>query len=315
MKEVKKFDVFGNWIKHMRAGEFEKAWKYSDAALAARKDQPTWHLPRHFQNIWNGESLKDKNLLIRCYHGLGDTIQFIRYAPLIKKLVNKLIVWAQPELIPLLQTIKEIDQLLPLHNGNPEADYNLDIEIMECPHIFRTTIPTIPCSIPYLFSDSLNFVCNSTFRIGLVWKAGPWDEQRNIPFEMLKPLFQIQHCEMHILQGNAINAGWKEGHGFHHGEMPLSQFAKLVKSMDLVITVDSMPAHLAGAMGVPVWNLLHASADWRWMDEIDYSSWYPTMKLFRQKEQGNWQPVIDQVKHELSLFRGKVNPEYERIKQ
>ena len=89
-------------------------------------------------------SLEGKRVLIRCYHGLGDTIQFIRFAPMVKKIAKEVIVWAQPKLIPLLETMDGIDQLLPLHDGTPEVEYDVDVETMELPHIFRTTLDTLP---------------------------------------------------------------------------------------------------------------------------------------------------------------------------
>src|ERR1051325_8105906 len=128
-------DTSNMWMRYMRRGEFEEAWKFSDADLKSREGKPCWHLPRHFQYIWNGTSLKGKRVLVRCYHGLGDTIQFIRYMPLVKAIAAEVIVWAQQPLIPLLKTVQGIDRLLPLHDGTPEVEYDADVEIMELPHI------------------------------------------------------------------------------------------------------------------------------------------------------------------------------------
>src|SRR5205085_377265 len=112
------------WMRHMRRGEFEAAWEISDALLRSRAELQCGDLPRHLQAVWDGKPLDGKRVLVRCYHGLGDTIQFIRYAPLLKAVAARVIVWAQPRLLPLLQTARGIDQLLPLHEGQPEADFD-----------------------------------------------------------------------------------------------------------------------------------------------------------------------------------------------
>jgi hypothetical protein len=291
------------WMEHMLNGEFEKAWLFSDKVLAERGGKPSWHLPRHHQWIWDGSSLENKKVLIRCYHGLGDTIQFIRYAPLVKALAKKVIVWAQAPLIPLLQTVEGIDELLPLHDGVSEADYDVDVEVMELPHIFRTTIATIPDRVPYLHAEP-EYLTNSkgALAIGVVWKAGDWDHRRNVPFAMRQPLFRALNGKFFILQEAPTAAGWDQRSGVFPGDVSLQQYAQRIKALDLLITIDSMPAHLAGALGVPVWTLLHAEADWRWMRDRDDSPWYPTMKLFRQREQGDWSEVIERIVSELKKF-------------
>ncbi len=288
------------WMQHMRRGAFKEAWIISDKALKARAGKPCWHLPRHFQNVWTGDSLQNKRVLVRCYHGLGDTIQFIRYVPLLKRLASEVIVWTQPSLLPLFKTISEIDKLLPLHNGAPEIAYDVDVEIMELSHIFRTTLATIPSKIPYLHVDSIPLsATQDTFSVGLVWKAGEWDELRSIPFSLLLPLSQIQGITFFILQANPQKAGWNGEFGSHLNGADLYADARIIKALDLLISVDTMPAHLAGALGVPVWTLLYSEADWRWMDNRSDSPWYSTMRLFRQEQAGNWKGVIETVKHEL----------------
>ena len=292
-----------SWMHHMRAGNFEEALKCSDADLKARAGKPCWHLPRHVQHIWNGEPLHGKRVLVRCYHGLGDTIQFIRFIPLLKEVAKELIVWAQAESVPLLETMNGIDQLLPLHNGAPEVAYDADVEIMELTHVFRTTLATLPATIPYLHVEPIPLATNKEkLTVGLVWKAGDWDQRRSIPFPLLHPLFDVPGIEFIILQANAVAAGWQQGFGTYPGEFSLYDYARAVRGLDLMISVDSMPVHLAGALGVPVWNLLQAEADWRWMVDREDSPWYPTMRIFRQEQQGDWEGVIEKVKEELEKF-------------
>jgi hypothetical protein len=288
------------WTRHMMGGAFEEAWKISESALRSRAGNPCWHLPRHLQNLWDGTPLAGKRVLVRCYHGLGDTIQFIRYAPLVKAIAAEVIVWAQPPLLPLLKTVPGIDQLLPLHGGRPEAAFDVDVEIMELPFIFRTTLATIPSTIPYLQVEPLPpSTGKNQLAVGLIWKAGDWDERRSIPFSLLAPLADIPGSKLYILQYEATAAGWRQGFGIYPVAFSLLGYARFIRTLNIVITVDTMPAHLAGALGVPVWNLLHAEADWRWMKNRTDSPWYPTMQLFRQARAGEWEAVIERVKNEL----------------
>lgn len=291
------------WKDQMLRGNFEAAWKFSDQVLEERKGKSCWHLPRHQQYVWNGTPLHNKRVLIRCYHGLGDTLMFIRFAPLVKKIAKEVIVWAQPELLALLQSAEGIDQLLPLHEGNPEVTYDVDVEVMELAHIFRITPSTIPRHIPYLHTPPLYLPC-ATGRpsIGLFWKVGNFNESRSIPFTALLPLFNIDEVNFYILQSNPKEAGWSEDYGIYPGAFDLYHFARIVKGLDLVITPDSMPAHIAGAQGVPAWTLLEKYCDWRWMSSGNSSPWYPGMRLFRQRIDGDWYGVIDEVAGALKEF-------------
>ncbi|HLN54502.1 MAG TPA: hypothetical protein VK207_00845 [Bacteroidales bacterium] len=289
----------GTWIDLMRQGEFEEAWKFSDEILKSGYHRDYLTLPRHYQCIWDGSNLAGKRVLIRCYHGLGDTIMFIRYAPLVKATASEVIVWAQPKLLDLLETAEGIDRLLPLHDGIPEAEYDIDVEIMELSHVFRTTLPTIPSKMPYLNVRPVHIAPEDTFNVGLVWMAGDWDLSRNVPFELLNPLFELDGINICILQDKAEDAGWREGYGIHPGECTLFDHARIIAGLDLMITVDSMPAHLAGAMNIPTWVLLSYRPDWRWMTERRDSPWYPSVRLFRQKSEGDWEGVIGEVIFEL----------------
>lgn len=292
------------WMQYMRAGAFEEAWKISDIVLQANAGKPNEQSVRHLQRVWDGKPLAGKRVLIRCYHGLGDTIQFIRYAPLVHAIATAVIVWAQPAIVPLLETVTGIDQLIPLHNGKIEVEYDTDVEIMELPYVFRTTLNTIDLNIPYLFVSPISLLQSKhSIAVGLVWQAGDYDIRRSIPFTFFTSLFSIHNIEFYILQQQAISAGWQEGFGVYLGDFDLYRYAQIINSLDLLITVDSMPAHLAGALGKPVWTLLQADADWRWMENRSDSPWYPTMRLFRQEKQGEWAPVLAQVAQQLKQFR------------
>ena len=293
-------DVDGTeWVQAMRRGDFAAAWNISDAQLRTRGTQDQQKLPRHFQNVWDGSSVLGQRVLVRCYHGLGDTIQFIRYAQLLKAVAAAVIVWVQPSLIPLLRTVKGVDQLLPLHQGVPDVDYDVDVELGELPHVFRTTITSIPAEVPYIFVEPAVLRGDGRFRVGLIWESGDWNTHRSVPFSEIQRLGQLRGIDWHILQRDPWRAGWDGKLGsIAGGDNPLDD-ARVMRALDLVITVDTMTAHLAGAVGQKVWSLLPFEADWRWMLDRDDSPWYPTMRLFRQKEEGRWDTVIDHVLQDL----------------
>ena len=290
MKEVEK------WIEFMRRGDFAAAWKISDALLRQPHAQD---LPRWQQSVWNGSAVEGKRVLVRCYHGLGDTIQFIRYAALLKKIAAEVIVWVQPTLIPLLRSVDGVDRLLPLHDGSLEVEYDVDLELSELPHLFRTTLESIPARVPYLFVEPAVLARDDRLRVGLIWESGDWDERRSIPFSQVQRLAQVPEVEWHILQREPFAAGWDGRMGvISGGDNPLDD-ARVMRALDLVISVDTMTAHLAGALGVNTWTLLPYEADWRWLLNRRDSPWYPTMRLFRQPVARRWDLVVDEVIKEL----------------
>src|SRR5918993_1013046 len=273
------------WTACMRRGEFEAAWKIADESQRCRAGKPCWHLPRHLQYIWDGSSLRDKIVLVRCYHGLGDTIQFIRFMPQLRKISRKVIVWADAKLIPLFNSLEGIDEIIPLNDSAPGVAYDVDIEIMELAHVFRITPDSIPTAIPYITVTPMRISVGSKPLIGLVWKAGDWDERRSVPYSLLRGLAVVTGVQFVIVQPGALSAGWQQDLGIYPGEFGLYDYARLVTALDLLISIDSMPAHLGGALGIPVWTILQAEADWRWMKDRDDTPWYPTMRLFRQDTQ------------------------------
>ncbi len=288
------------WIRAMQRGDFSEAWRIADEVLRARRGTACWHLPRHEQHIWDGQPLDGKRVLVRCYHGLGDTVQFIRYASLLKRVAREVIVWAQPALIPLLATANGIDRLLPLHDGVPAVEYDADIELMELPHYFRTTLATIPRNVPYLHPRPAPRLENRSLALGLAWKSGDWDERRSIDTRLVTRLAEVPGVTLHVLQQGAARADWPAGVGVLSGSTDSLELATVLTSLDLVVTVDSFPAHLAGALALPTWTLLHHDPDWRWMKEREDSPWYPSMRLWRQDNPGDWRPVIGRVAGELA---------------
>lgn len=275
----------------MRAGDFAAAWEISDAVLRERAAAPCHHWPRHRQYLWNGRPLTGQRVLVRCYHGLGDTVMFIRYAPLLKAIAREVIVWAQPALIPLLRTIRGIDRLLPLHDGAPECDYDVDIEVMELAHAFRSTTVTLPRAVPYFDVPSTRLPPTNELRVGLAWAAGDWDTRRNIGVSEIARLTDVAGVTIHLLQRGAALDDWRDSRAACSGSDDVLATAALMRALDLVVSVDSFPAHLAGALGVPTWTLLPEPADWRW-GAGETTPWYPTMRLFRQPRPGDWDAVM-----------------------
>jgi hypothetical protein len=283
------------WLSLMRRGEFAEAWKISDASLRDRAGTTCWHLPRHEQWVWNGTPLNGKRVLIRCYHGLGDTLQFIRYVPLVERIAKHVTVWAQPSLLPLINA-----DVLPLHDGTVDSEYDVDVEVMELAHVFRSTLDTIPRDVPYIHVTPASIERDGRLAVGVVWRSGDWDERRNVPFRLMESLADVAGINLFSLQRDPDH--YSDRIAIVDGvDDPLTT-AQLMRAMDLVITIDSMPAHLAGALGVRTWTLLPTNADWRWMEDRDDSPWYPTMRLFRQQRAGDWKPVIERVRTALATI-------------
>lgn len=288
-----------NYVRHMRRGEFELAWRISDAILRERLAQPTYDEPGAAACLWNGMPLEGKRVVIHCHHGLGDTIQFIRYAPLVKTTAAEVIVLSQRSLVGLLKRVSGIDRVLPIDDYPTDYERDLDVEVMELPYILRTTLETIPARVPYIDADGAPRA-DENFSVGIVWKGGSWDHRRDIPFPLVASLTAIRGLALYSLQKDV---GADERHPLItqviDANADVLATARIMRSLDLVVTVDSMPAHLAGALALPTWTLLHSDPDWRWIDG-DHSPWYPTMRLFRQTKAGEWQPVIRRIFNELT---------------
>ncbi|MBW3630791.1 MAG: ADP-heptose--LPS heptosyltransferase, partial [Gemmatimonadetes bacterium] len=281
-----------------RKGEFELAWAVSDRILASPTADQS--LPRHQRSVWAGKSLAVERVLIRCHHGLGDTIQFIRYAPLVSELAGEVTVCAQAGLLPLLATARGIDRLLPLDHDRAGGDgFDVEVEVMELPFVFRTTLRTIPADVPYLEVEPAPRPADDKLAVGLVWGAGDWDTRRSVPAGILEPLGSIPGVTLYLMQRGAALAERPAGFGVPWGSDDVLEASRIMRALDLVISVDSMPAHLAGALGIPVWTMLRANADWRWMERRNDTPWYPTMRLFRQEEEGDWGPVVARIVREL----------------
>jgi hypothetical protein len=290
------------WLRHMRRGAWADAWAVSDAVLRARGGTTSVHLQRHEQWIWDGTPLDGRRVLVRCYHGLGDTLQFARFVPPLRAVAAEVTLWAQPALLPLLATMEGVGPLEPLHDGAFHGEYDVDVEVMELAHVARATPATLP-PIPRFDVAPATLARDGRLAVGLVWECGDWDRAtRSIPLPLLAPLAAVPGVALHLLQRGDALAACDPALGAPSGHDDVLEAARVMRALDLVVSVDTMPAHLAGVLGVPVWTLLPHTADWRWMDDRDSSPWYPTMRLFRQPRPGDWQALLARVAGELAAL-------------
>jgi hypothetical protein len=285
------------WREHMRRGNFESAWRISDQLIRKRNGSGPAYTCH--EASWRGESLKGKRVLVPCCYGLGDTLQFVRYVPLLRRIACRVILHVQSAVAQLLEHVDGIDALVTRYNTISRESYDVAVGLTELPHIFRTAIDTIPTGVPYIQMAPRPFPSTSNIRVGLVWEGSDWDQRRSVPVEMFAGLDRIAGVKLHILQRGRALLKRPIGFGVDSGDDDIYQAARTIAALDLMITIDSMPAHLAGAMAVPTWTLLHSDCDWRWMRDRTDSPWYPTMRLFRQTQAGDWRPVIARVKEEL----------------
>jgi len=284
---------------------YEWRWKLSKPGLSARQ---------FVQKLWLGdENIAGKTILIHSEQGFGDTIQFYRYISRLASLGCNIIFETQVPLVSLISAQKNSCRVI----GQGDAFPNFDVHcpLLSLPLVFKTTLPTIPASVPYLFptpekveswQDSLGR--KHKVRIGVAWsgKLLP-DFRRSIPLEMLSQIID-EKAEWHSLQKEVRESeqpSLKSSLAIRDHASALTDFsdtAALIAEMDLVISIDTAIAHLAGALGKPVWILLPFHPDFRWLREREDCPWYPTARLFRQPQRDDWQAVIERVRQELASF-------------
>jgi hypothetical protein len=277
--------------------------------------------------LWQGEPLAGKTILLHAEQGLGDTIQFIRYAPIVKQHGATVIVECQKPLLGLLQGCPGVDQLVG--QGDAIAGFDVHAPLLSVPGILKTTVETVPARIPYLFPKPAlvehwrtRLIQLGGFKIGIAWQGNPRypnDRFRSIPLRCFAPLAQVPAVRLISLQKGPGAEQLAEVRNLFPiadlaGELdqqsgPFVDTAAVMKNLDLVITSDTAAAHLAGALGAAVWVALPSAPDWRWsLDRCD-SPWYPTMRLFRQRDWGNWQDVFEEIEQALpAAVRARSGP-------
>lgn len=288
--------------------EYEIRFKASVAGLP---------LPNVAQPRWQGEPLSGKRLLVRHEQGCGDAIQFIRYVKRIPKAGGKIIVEVLPDLARLFHCIPEIDEFVEFQKPSPEFD--VQIPLGSLPTVFSTDLSTIPQSkgcfqLPDLEEYKISkFGVTKKPRVAVVWRGraeNPRDFQRSIEWDKFKNVLATKEAHFYSLQHPLDKAQRKalQQQGITDLKSHCKDFydtAQYLRQMDLVITVDTAVAHLAGALQVPTWLLLDYAPDWRWMLDQEDSPWYPTMRLFRQSELDQWEPVLKRVAKELTRWAKK----------
>lgn len=288
------------WMAAMRRGDFAAAWAISDRVMRGRHAGSfDATVPRHQQLLWDGRPLDGKRVLVHCYHGLGDTLQFVRLLPMLRARCRELLLWVQPALLGLLDGIAGADRLLPLHDGAPDVERDADVELMELAHVLRLDAGRIPppARLPVLPRWRPREPADASLRVGLAWHAGTWNPSRSIPAAQLAWLGKMRKMECHSLQypPRALP--------FEANDLACRDLVRLARRMaglDLVVSVDSMPAHLAGTLGLPVWLLLPEPCDWRWMTGRSDTAWYPGMRLLRQVRPGDWAAPLGRLRAWLS---------------
>ncbi len=307
---------------YITQGDFENGWK-----------QHARYLSQHGKNadalrgLLETDTILYRKILLRPEGGLGDTINFIRYAQKLKDMGADVIVACQKPLIPLFSRCEYIDQLIPINH--PMPDYDADATLMSLPAIFGDDETTVPQEIPYLFADPIlvnywqqQLAHDTNFKIGICWQVDVHNDQsklpiarRGYPLDCFVQLADLENVSFYSLQKYdgieqlaTIPLEFKL-HVFENLDEQVGPFmdtAALMKNLDLVITVDTAIAHLAGALGCQVW-LLHpyATADWRWIHGKNDSYWYPTMRIFKRHTPFGYEAVIQELRTELEKLLHK----------
>lgn len=265
---------------------------------------------------WRGQPLKGETVLILGEQGFGDNIQFVRYAEPLARRGARVVVGCQPGIGRLLSTAPGVSQVVESGQGMDPPD--LVIPLMSLPYVFGTTVPTIPARIPYLTAEPAAAAAwrerlspYAGLKVGLVWGGNPeaaYDGRRSPGLDPYLGLLDLPGVTFFGLQkgpaaaalaGRSMPANFVDlGPELHD----FDQSAAVMESLDLVISSCTSPAHLAGALGRPVWVVLASFPDWRWMLEREDSPWYPTARLFRAGRGEGWDPVLGRVRAALAAL-------------
>ncbi len=299
-------------LAQLTLGDFRNGWeayeaRWATGAFAAQRR--TFTAP-----LWLGDQpLDGKTILLHAEQGFGDTIQFIRYAPALAALGARVILEVQPELVGLLSQVVGITTVLP--RGEPLPAFDCHCPLMSLPLAFATELPTIPAEIPYIAAAKERV---AVWRermparrplVGIAWAGRPThknDLNRSMRLETLRPLLAQSSIQFVGLQHEVCDedAAFLRGcrQLFNIGDQfrDFADTAATISLLDRVIAVDSVVAHLAGALGKPLFLLLPFAADFRWMRERQDSPWYPTAQLLRQPQFGDWVSVVDAMRKELA---------------
>ncbi len=316
--------VTRDWLA-LQPGAARAEWNMSLCLLALGRYAEAWPL---YERRWEVEGFRDeserdqplpvipdlaacagKHILIRREQGRGDVLHFIRYAALLTSHAASVSLATYADQVALLSRMAALARVVA--EDDPEPEHDLSVSLLSLPLMFATTVATIPAAIPYLPPDPAAIArwrarLGDGPHIGLCWWGSRHSRRSSIPLPELAPLLDLPGARFHALQIEIADEhrAWAERDGrlaLHDKELPdFDATAALIATLDLVVTVDTAVAHLAGALGRPVWILLRDSPDWRWMQDRTDSPWYPTARLFRQGPDRDWAPVVADVRAALA---------------
>jgi tetratricopeptide (TPR) repeat protein len=301
----------GHWNRALAlllAGDHERGWAEYEWRWKRKSARP-----RPFrQPLWDGSSLEGRTILLWCEQGLGDAIQFVRYVYSAKHRGGRVVLECPGILMRLFANVPGVDQLMA--EGAELPPFDVQAPLMSLPAILHTTLANGPADVPYVTADS-ELVAHwrsrlgalDGFKIGTTWQGNPhhkWDRHRSIPLARFAPLADVPGVRLISLQKGPGTEQLKAC----TNRIPITDFgdeldangafvdtAAIIRGLDLVITSDTAIAHLAGALGAPVWLALSTVVDWRWLQDREDTPWYPTMRLFRQRTLGDWESVFERM--------------------
>ncbi|HSZ56384.1 MAG TPA: tetratricopeptide repeat protein [Tepidisphaeraceae bacterium] len=295
---------FGLAWTYLLKGDFERGWAEYEWRSGLR-DAALW--ARHLaEPRWDGAELHGRRILLHAEQGFGDTFLAFRYVPMVLARSGRVVLQCPRPMLGLLGGQRGIEQAI--EDGQPPPAIDVQCPLMSLPGVFATTLATIPADVPYIFAEPgmieqwrERLGKPQGLQVGLVWSGKPAPANRSVALEALAPLAGIGNVRWHSLQvGDAAAAARTPPPGMELLDWSdrltdFAQTAALIANLDLVITIDTAVAHLAGAMGKPLWVMLQYVPDWRWLLHRSDSPWYPTMRLFRQPRPGDWGAVASQI--------------------
>ncbi len=291
-------------------GWSEHTWRFGCAEQQGRSAQGRFKQPQ-----WDGDKFAGKTLLVHAEQGFGDTIQFVRYLPMVRAKGGHVLFACEADLHRLFADLAGVDALLPDPRTLPaDGAFDMHVPLLELPRLFGTKLESIPRQVPYLTVDADQVaawrprITADRFNVGLCWAgrpAHPNDRNRSIALAAFAPLARVPGVTFYSLQKGAAAEQLRQppaGMQLIDYSGDLHDFADtgaLIMNLDLVISVDTAPVHVAGALAHEVWTLLPFAPDWRWLRDREDSPWYPTMRLFRQPRLGDWEGVMERVAEAL----------------
>jgi tetratricopeptide (TPR) repeat protein len=304
-------------------GDYQRGWEAYEWRFK-RRSAANVYPHRLTTPRWHGDGYKNRRLLVHCEQGMGDMLQFVRYLPLVKQRGGTLLLEVHEPLVPLFNRQPWVDEVTAFNEKHPPAiPHDLHIPLLSLPNVLQTGSHTIPHAIPYIETNAQHpnhwtqHIKDDHLNIGLVWASSDINPKRNLPLEKCRAWFQNPKLHFISLQkGKAarqiiplqshappISVLGQHLHNF-------LDTARLMEGLDLIISVDTAPLHLAGGMGKPLWALLPFNADWRWPVGEEISPWYPHAEIFRQSSPGNWDDVIAAIGRDWGNRRcPSVHPE------